>query len=375
MKFGVDARPLSRNYLGGIGMYLLKILSNSDRYLSEDDELYLYSNQEIVYRPQISNIKVHYRISFGKPSLLWLRYRVPKFLIEDGIDVFWGPNQVLPKRLGKARHVVTVHDLALLVNGSWGNSPIDTFVQKELTSRSALSADAVLSDSESTSVDLVELLNIDQGAIFRVYCGVENPDSYNEETRKAYFSKCGISDRYYLYYGDLNYRKNVDTIISAFNRYCLQSSNPVQLVLAGGNKPEKYDQFLSGISDACRKRVVCPGYISEVEKAMLLEGSIALVFPSRYEGFGIPIVEAMRSGTLVITSNNSSLPEVAGKSAFYLANVDDSDELARLLDDVQQIPETERNARIIQGMEYSKQFSWEICAEETFELLRRVGDF
>lgn len=112
-----------------------------------------------------------------------------------------------------------------------------------------------------------------------------------------------------------------------------------------------------------------PGYISKEEKKLLYENAKMFVYPSLYEGFGLPILEAMVNKSIVITANNSSLPEVGGDVAFYYQNVLDYEELGNKILEVMDLNEAERQKKIQEGLEHAKKFTWEKCTKETANIL------
>jgi glycosyltransferase involved in cell wall biosynthesis len=181
----------------------------------------------------------------------------------------------------------------------------------------------------------------------------------------------GIGKRYLLYVGTLQPRKNLGRVVDGFARLAATPAMiNVQLVLAG-KRGWLYEQLFSEVARrGLEGRVLFPGYVDETDLAALYSGALGYVFPSLYEGFGIPVLEAQACGVPVMTSNNSSLPEVAGDAAL-LVDPTDVDAIAEAIlrlatDDALRAELVER------GFANVKRFSWEKCARETLDVLEGV---
>jgi glycosyltransferase involved in cell wall biosynthesis len=180
----------------------------------------------------------------------------------------------------------------------------------------------------------------------------------------------GIQGDYLLYLGTLQPRKNLVRLVEAFAR--LESSTSyVRLVLAG-KKGWLYDELFARVESLdLGERVVYPGYIADEDKAALLSGAMALVYPSLYEGFGLPLLEAMACDTPVLTSSASSLPEVAGDAALFIDPLDTETITAglfRLINDVEL-----RRSLIMKGRAQVRRFSWAYAARQISEVLESVA--
>jgi glycosyltransferase involved in cell wall biosynthesis len=175
-------------------------------------------------------------------------------------------------------------------------------------------------------------------------------------------ARYGITGDYLLYLGTLQPRKNLPRLVDAFVEFATRHSElAIQLVLAG-KRGWLYDDLLKRTSrQGLAKRVRLPGYVAEEDKAALLSGALAFLFPSLYEGFGLPVLEAQACGCPVITSTTTSLPEVAGDGALLV----DPEDTADIVDAMQRVA-TETGLReelIRRGFANTDRFSWEGCAE------------
>jgi glycosyltransferase involved in cell wall biosynthesis len=220
----------------------------------------------------------------------------------------------------------------------------------------------------------VRAYEVDPGRVHVVYLGrdqafgpVRDADQI-AHVRERY----GIVGRYLLYVGTLQPRKNLARVIDAFAGLAGDPALAgVQLVLAG-KRGWLYDDLFAQVTRlGLTSRVVFPGYVEEADLPALLSGALALVFPSLYEGFGIPVLEAGACGVPVITSKTSSLPEVAGDAALLVDphDVDAiADALLRIATDAELRAELDRR-----GQENVKRFSWEKCARETLTVLEEAA--
>ena len=182
--------------------------------------------------------------------------------------------------------------------------------------------DKIITISEATKKDMIQHLRVDSSKIEVIYCGVDFK-RFNEvrDNSQSVREKYQLPDQYVLYMGTLEPRKNIATLIEAFKRFKVEgdkSNAQIKLVLAG-KKGWLYEGIFKKIQElGLEDDVVDLGYIDEVDKPALYQMAQCFVFPSIYEGFGIPVIEAMAAGTPVITTNVSSLPEVAGEAGLLV---------------------------------------------------------
>jgi glycosyltransferase involved in cell wall biosynthesis len=232
----------------------------------------------------------------------------------------------------------------------------------------------VLADSVATKTDLVRAYSANPAKVHVVYLGRDEALApvHDVTALVEMRGRHGIAGRYLLYIGTLQPRKNLDRVVDAFARL---ADNPaladVQLVLAG-KRGWLYDALFAQVERlGLSGRVLFPGYVPASDLPALLGGALAFVFPSLYEGFGLPVLEAGACGVPVITSNTSSLPEVAGDAAL-LVDPYDVDAIAeamyRLVTDDALRAELARR-----GLENVKRFSWEKCARETLAVIEGLG--
>ncbi len=231
-------------------------------------------------------------------------------------------------------------------------------------------ADRFIAISEFTKREMTELLGIPAKNIRVVYCAAPEyiTQVCSPATLKALRVKYRLPDRFVLFVGNFNPRKNLKRLITAFDLMKQRSGLPISLVIAGG-QGWKFDPLnaLKGVSFAQNVHFV--GYVPDEEIATLYSAAELFVFPSLYEGFGIPVIEAQKCGTPVITSNTSALSEIGGDAAIYVDpfNVD---ELAHEMETVLQ-SKTLRESLIAKGKENAARFSWEESAQQLTDYIER----
>ncbi len=361
MKIGIDARPLSISQAAGIANYLIELIKRLPSLLP-GSEFYLYSNKPIPEK-YCTDENIHCCYMPSRIGTFWLRYKLPYQLKKDGIDVFWGPNQLLPGKVKGIKFILTVHDVNLLINRKWG-STFNYILHKLYMKDSLNSADVVIVDSDSTGSDLIRLYGISGEKIKTVYLG----SNFNTTNDTEDLSEHGINKPFILSLGSVNERKNVGTAVKAFDMVASERPD-LMFVIAG--EVNKYSHNTLEIIDKSpyKNRINVMGYIDKKTRNTLLKEAEAFIFISHYEGFGLPILEAMDAGTVVISAVNSSLKEVGGDAALYADDENDAVAVSEQIKKVLSMTETEKQSILEKGYHQVKQFSWDKCAERTVQLI------
>ncbi len=293
--------------------------------------------------------------------IAWEQLALPNALRRIGADVFHSPVNVLPARVPCAS-VVTVHDLAFMRYPQYFR-PSRRSYQRVLTQRSARSATVVVAVSQSTKRDLVECMGVPPERIQVIYTGIA-PDFRpvsDPRVLAAFRAKHNLPERYLLYLGTLEPRKNLGQLMDAYVR--LRSADPgTPPLLIAGAKGWYYQPLFERVRRlGAEEAITFVGYVSREEQPLWYAGATIFIYPSLYEGFGLPIVEALACGTPTITSNVSSLPEAAGPVATQVAPTDTDALVAAmraLLRD-----EGERARVAAQGPRWAGQFTPERMAQ------------
>jgi glycosyltransferase involved in cell wall biosynthesis len=268
--------------------------------------------------------------------------------------------------------VVTIHDLVPLVMPETCACSVQSHVtHRTLVRWVAKRAGHIITDSDCTRRDVIEHYRVPPDRVTTVYLAAGNAFRPVEDTEQllAVREKFDLPDEFILYVGTLEPRKNLVRLIGAYKR-ALPSLGGIPLILGGG-LGWKYDEILRAAKDpSLEGRVRLLGRVPDDDLPALYNLATVFVFPSLYEGFGLPVLEAMACGTPVITSRTSSLPEVAG-AAGLLVDPLDEDEIARAMVDVVS-QECLRSTLSREGLAQAAKFSWQRCAQETLEVYRNV---
>jgi glycosyltransferase involved in cell wall biosynthesis len=289
-------------------------------------------------------------------------------------DVFFAPNFVPPPTRSRAL-VVTVHDLAFRLFPQ--TAPQSTRWWLRRIDRSLERASRVIVPSHATKKDLLELYPVPPDRVVVIPHGVDGEvfRAPTPEAVQAAMERFSVDGPYVLSLGGLEPRKNLPNLVRAFD--ALPDDIRPGLVIAGAGvewNPEGrrlLESALSAVPRRVRDRIVLTGYVSGPDKVALLGGAEALAYPSLYEGFGLPVLEAMACGTPVLTANVSALPEVAGDAALLVDPGDHesiADGLERLLRDTD-LREQLKGA----GVARAAGFTWPETAERTADVLHQAG--
>jgi glycosyltransferase involved in cell wall biosynthesis len=301
---------------------------------------------------------------------LWTHVRLNWELRRHPPDLLFIPAHVMPVAC-PVPTVVTVHDMGYLYYPE-SHRPFDRWYLHWSTCRHVRLAAYIVADSEATRQDLARHYGADLTRVRVIYPGCDETLHRVEDAQiiAAAKARYHIAGDYILYLGTLQPRKNLSRLIEAFARADLlwipSGTQNLQLVLAG-KKGWDYDALVRLVNRmGLQNRVVFPGYIAPEDKAALLSGAKALVFPSLYEGFGMPVLEAMVCGVPVVTSRVSSLPEVAGDAA-VLVDPLDVDSIAAGLGQVLGQPDLCRTL-VERGYRQARRFSWQDAARQLWEV-------
>jgi glycosyltransferase involved in cell wall biosynthesis len=304
---------------------------------------------------------------------MWTHVRLSVEIAAHPPDLLFVPAHVLPLIHGR-RSVVTVHDLGFRVYPD-AHPARDRRYLAWSTAWNARRSTAVVADSRATRSDLIRAYGVAESKVHVVYLGRDESLAPVRDPRvlEAARVRYGIGPRYLLYVGTLQPRKNLGRAVEAYARLAAAPAmHGVQLVLAGKRGWLYAELFAQVERLGLEGKVLFPGYVEEADLAALYSGALGYVYPSLYEGFGIPVLEAQACGVPIMTSNNSSLPEVAGDAALLVDPTDVdaiADAMLRLATD-----EALRAALVERGFANVKRFSWEKCAQETLAVLEAVAE-
>lgn len=366
MRVAVDAWPAAKRPRTGTEFYTLNLILALATLDSVNDYT-LFLNDEVP--EEFGFLPPNFQPQLIPQGRLWTQTRLARELRRCKPDVFFSPANVIPF-LHPPACVATIHDVAFRYFPEC-YSPVSRWYL-DLTTRFALNrAVKVIAVSQATKDDLVQIYDADPSRIQVIHSGgpiTSGQIPADDEVASA-LNRLGITRPYLLFLGRLETKKNVARIVRAFLRLKAQGI-PHQLVL-GGSPGVGFDE-IKGLVDSSpvARDIIITGYVGE-DRDRLYAGAEVFVFPSLYEGFGFPILEAASHGTPVVTSNRSSLPEVAGQAAL-LVDPEDVDEIAqgifKLIDD-----QGLRSQLIERGYERLREFDWNGTAARVENLLDEVG--
>ncbi len=314
MKIGIDAFPLAGR-IAGIGRYVLEISRALDTLLP-DAEFFLYSPEPLAM--EFPSDRWHIRTGGSRfpSSYRWLKTAVRSMAISDEIDVFWATRTILPGRSKRFRTIATVHDLNYLIFPK--SMPFITlWVHRLWFARDVHRADTVVTNSQGTADRLHDMLGVAAGAVARP--GVKPPFGPQDPRQVAKrLAALGVEKPYFLAVGTLEPRKNLPALIDAFVSLKLANELPDHQLLIAGSQGWRGRRLHALLHEAKRHGVRWLGFVSDEDLAALYSNSQAFVFPSLYEGFGMPAAEARACGALVIASDLPELHEAVGGEALFI---------------------------------------------------------
>jgi len=302
---------------------------------------------------------------------LWRFGGVSRAAARAHADLLFAPTaSMLP--IGRAPVVCTIHDVTAVKMPS--HSAHVTRLQRFLLRAAARFSRALITDSYSSKQDIVSIYGVPESKVSVVYLGYDkalfNSDPADAAMRTTLMKILGIDRPYILHHGTIQPRKNLKRLIEAYRLMLSRDRNlDFDLVLVGRLGWQYEAIVAAGNNNAGeRGRVVFPGMLADSDLALLIKGASLMVIPSFYEGFCLPMVEAMACGTPTVVSNTSCLPEISGNALAYF-DPGSVDEIAAQMQSV--LVDRERSAQLRkQGLERVREFSWERCARETVCVFR-----
>lgn len=361
MRIGVDTRELTKNKAGK-GWYVFHVLTKF-KDIDKKNEYFLYGNEETEF-PEWPESK---KIVIGGSDLLW-HWKVAQRLARDGINLFWAPTSPIVPYFANVPTVMTIHDLTNILFPDTHTTK-GKIIDKLFLKKALKKTRHIITISEATKKDLIKYCPETKNKISVTLLGYDTlfkPLS-NQETEQK-IEKYKLQKGYVLYVGTIEPRKNIINLMRAYKALPANLKSKHPLVLVG-----KKGWLSEPIFEAMKEPFIADDikyleYVPFEDLPAIYNGAKVFVFPSLYEGFGLPPLEAMACGTPVITGNTSSLPEVVGKAGF-LVSPNDTDTLKSkmrfLLTD-----ETARQQYSKLGIEQSAQFSWSNTARQTLDILQ-----
>lgn len=385
MRIGINALFLQKPNTG-MGQHLFHLLEGLDS-LDDKDHQYVvlsprFRRAYTLQAPQLSDrfrevevVSALARLGDNVEQVWWEQVGIVRAGTRERIDLLHSPYWSNPL-WAPWPTVVTIHDVIQFVLPEYAWRKISR-VYFGIVSRSARRADAVITVSECSKRDIVTLLGLPPVRIHVIGNAV---DASLHPVRDAWLlasvrERYGIAPRFILYFGGFDLRKNVPRLIESYARLPAALRKEYQLVIAGRYMHLGHPLYPDPRQTVQRLgldgRVVFTGQVREQDKAPLFSAATVFVFPSLYEGFGIPVLEAMACGTPVVTSDSSALPEVVGDAGLLVDPYDTdaiSDGVRALLED-----QARREDLARRGLERARLFTWQQVAEQTLRVYREIS--
>jgi len=356
MRIGVDASKIADSQRTGLGNTILPIILGL-RSIDKTNQYILYTGKPLPKEILSENFEERLIPSFA----FWHSIKLPATLRKDNLDLFFEMTYRLPKGLPK-RAITILHDFAFKYFPECYSS-LEKYLQEKTVHTAIKKAEKIIVSSEANKQDLIKFYNCPVQEIVVIPFGLGNPNSKIEEASEI----AKLKVPFFLTVGRLEKRKNTLNIIKAFNIFKEQTNSSAKLVLAGkpGYGAKEIENEI--IASKYKSDIIKLGFVSEGNLNFLYAKALALIYPSLYEGFGFPALEAMQKSTPVLTSNVPTLREIVGNGALLVdpTKIEEiSQGMYKLYKDM-----NIRSTLITKGKENIKRFSWEQTSKKILEII------
>lgn len=365
MNIAINCRNLIKGKLEGFGNYSIELIKRICINNPEYTFLLIFDrpfDPSFVFSENCKPIVVPPPTRHPFLNILWARFSLPRILLKYKVDLFWSPDGLCALNT-KTPQVITIHDINFEHNPK--DSPrLVSWYYRKFYPLFAKSAQHILTVSAYSKQDLSKTYNIENNKITVVHNGVSDLfQPISEGKRLDCQAKYTGEKKYFVFVGSIHPRKNVERLILAFEKFFNKNSD-FKLLIVGSNM---WSNKKLNIPASIYDEVIFTGHVELQELTEIMASAYAFIYPPYFEGFGMPLIEAMKSGTPVLSSNKTCLPEVAGDAALFFDpfNIDD------LLEKMETITgdESVRKTLIEKGFERSKNFSWDQSALKTWQIL------
>jgi glycosyltransferase involved in cell wall biosynthesis len=370
MRIAINTLSMRRE-LFGMGNYIKYLLLSLSKVDQDNEYLVFASGENAHHLKELgSNFRIEYAPRNRALRLPWEQTFLPLKLKKERIDAYHGLTVVAPL-VKTCRQVVSILDMTVYLTPE-RHSLLKRAYFRAMIPQMARRSDKVIAISESTKRDLVSLLGIKEEKICVTHLGVDKRfrPVIEEQELSRVRQKYDLPPKYVLYVGLIEPRKNLEALVDAYHADSLHTE--YALVLAG-KLGWGYAPLLKKIANShLRNRIRMPGYVVDADLPALYSSATVVVYPSLYEGFGLPVLEAMACGGAVITSNVSSLPEVAGDAAVLIDPHDVGSltlALQNVLRDRQLRESLSQRARL-----RAQLFTWERMAKKTLDVYKKTAE-
>ena len=366
MRIAVNTRLLLREKLEGIGWFTFENLKRITKAHPEHQFFFFFDrtfSNEFIFEENIQPVVIHPQARHPILFNIWFDFMISRALKKHNIDVFFSPDGMLSLRTDVPQ-IAVIHDL----NFEHHPEDLPAHITKYYRKRFPLfakTATHILTVSENSKNDIINTYGLDPNKVTVAYNGAgEFYHPLNTAERKEGLGKINNGRPYFVYVGALHKRKNIERMLLAFKAFKEQNKSPLDFLIIGDPLWSK-DRALDSIS----KDIYFLGRKSGQELAQIVACSEALVYVSYFEGFGIPILEGMKSGVPVIASEVSSMPEVGGDAAIYvdpfsIASIQEGMKKALLKENFEKYSK--------KGIDQAGKFSWDKSSEIIWNVMEKV---
>lgn len=364
MNIGIDGYEANVVRRVGIGQYAFEIVSHLQPLTKSHRVTVFLPSKPIPDMPQET---AWWKYVVAGPSKLWTFIGLPMAMKREELDVMYSPTHYIP-RFTRVPRVMAIMDISYLKYPELFKAK-DLYQLRNWTAYSAARAAKIFTISQASKDDIIQAYRVPADTVMVTYPGFTMADVKTP-------TPLAVSKNYILSVGTLQPRKNYEKLIEAFSLFLAgnkQKFADLELVIIG-KKGWLYESILAAPKKfGVEKQVKFLDFVPQEDLPAYYRHALAFALPSLYEGFGLPVLEAMAYGCPVVVSNVSSLPEIAGKAAVYVDPNDAASIAKGLLTAVRQRNLIQGRARVSVGLAQAKKFTWEKAAKETLEVLTQVG--
>ncbi len=375
-KIGIEIQPLLQRKTG-IGWYNHNLINAMKTESVEINGLmfnFLNRNKiELELSDQVlKDIKSNYIIPYSVYRRIWRHIPIPyDKMFDEKMDVYHFLNYIVPP-VANGKVVLNIYDMVYKRFPETMHDRTRKNLEMNLSNLSSR-VDRIVTISEFSKSEILNYIDFDSNKIDIIYPGVDHRElrrKIDDKSLNSIKHKYGISKSYFIYIGTIEPRKNVETILNAFNELIVSRGKEFQLVLVG-MKGWKYESIMKMIHEKFNESdIIMTGYVDERTKISLLKGALGFVFPSYYEGFGLPVIEALAASTPTIVSNIPVFHEIAGESVLY-TKTDDFNELKHQMEKL--IDSSDLRKELAEkGLMQVEEYTWENAAQKMIETYMKL---
>jgi glycosyltransferase involved in cell wall biosynthesis len=372
MKIAIDLTAIPSN-LTGIGIYTENLVQNIGK-IDKSNNYYIFIKKENSGRFFLRQPNFKFIIILNYPKmirLLWEQFVLPFYLLFFKIDLLHSPHYTIPLLAFWIKRIATFPDMTFLLFPD-KHEKYKVLFFRWMLKKSARFADRIISISFSTSKDIAKSLSIKPDKIKTTQLSAS--DNFrpiiDKEEIKSRLKNRGLPQKYILFVGTIEPRKNVNGLIEAYLDLNDKIRSEYKLVIVGQKGWHYNDLFARITREESNTDIIFAGYVEDEFLPFIYNGAAVFVYPSFYEGFGLPVLEAMACGTPTITSNISSMPEIAGEAALLI----DPNNILSIKSAIERLwgDKGLQDKLRIAGIGQAKKFSWWKCAKETLDVFEKT---